>query len=92
MSLEETMSDERALAEQVLAKRDDVHGGNPRADETGHCYRASGWREVATVRSDSWHRRRKAGTSGSARWLPGFFTPTTEPIERVRWECQLTPC
>lgn len=57
-----------------------------RADEAGTCYLAAGWVQTATVRADTWHRRRKAGTAGSMQYIPGLFEPTTEPVPRVRWE------
>ncbi len=52
-----------------------------RADETGHCYLAASWSAVATVKGRAW-------TSGNKtdRWLPGLYQPTTELIDRVRWE------
>lgn len=52
-----------------------------RIDEEGTCYHAAGWRQTATVKGRGW-------TSGnkSDRWLPGFYQPTTEIIDRVRWE------
>jgi len=53
-----------------------------RIDEDGACYRAAGWvpREEI-VKARYW-------TSGnkSTRWLPGFYEPTTEKIDRIRWE------
>jgi hypothetical protein len=53
-----------------------------RIDEDGTCYRAAGWvpREEI-VKARDW-------TSGNKtnRWLPGFYEPTTEKIDRVRWE------
>lgn len=52
-----------------------------RADEHGTCYRASGWRPVADVRGEAWTHGNKA-----TRWLPGLYEPTTEIVDRVRWE------
>lgn len=52
-----------------------------RADERGTCYRAAGWWPTAIVKARDW-------TSGNkrTRWLPGMYQPTTEIIDRVRWE------
>lgn len=52
-----------------------------REDEIGTCYRAVGWRQVADVNGREW-------TSGHAsqRWLPGLYEPSTEIVDRVRWE------
>ena len=52
-----------------------------RADEPGTCYRAAGWRQVATVKGRAWDNASKPG-----RWLPGLYEPTTEVVDRVRWE------
>ena len=51
-----------------------------RADESGTCYRAAGWRPVAGVRGCEWTRE------AELRYLPGLFTPATETVDRVRWE------
>jgi hypothetical protein len=57
-----------------------------RIDEDGMCYRAAGWvpREEITPGRDH--------TSGNRtnRWLPGFYEPTTEKIDRIRWEWRPT--
>ncbi len=52
-----------------------------RQDEDGTCYKAQGWARVAEVVGKGW-------TSGnkSTRWLPGFYEPSTEIVDRVRWE------
>ena len=52
-----------------------------RVDERGTCYKASNWHPVSHVRGRDW-------TSGnkSTRWLPGLYEPSTEVIDRVRWE------
>lgn len=53
-----------------------------RIDEDGTCYRAAGWVPCADiVKARDW-------TSGSAktRWLPGFYEPSTEKVDRIRWE------
>jgi hypothetical protein len=55
-----------------------------RVDETGHCYKATGWRPVASVKGRPW-----TGGNKSTRWLPGMYEPTTEIIDRVRWEVDL---
>lgn len=52
-----------------------------RADERGHSYTASGWRCVADVKGREWNSGNK-----SLRWLPGFYEPTTEIMDRTRWE------
>lgn len=52
-----------------------------RSDEIGTCYRAAGWVEVAEVAGRPW-------TSGnkSARLLPGLYEPSSEIVDRTRWE------
>lgn len=52
-----------------------------RSDEPGTCYRAAGWRPVAAVEGRGWTTGNKAD-----RWLPGLYVPTTEIVDRVRWE------
>lgn len=52
-----------------------------RADEAGTCYRAANWRDVARVRGEGWAH----GNKGD-RYLPGLYMPTTEIVDRVRWE------
>lgn len=52
-----------------------------RVDEEGTCYRAAGWVAVATVKG----RPHDTGNRKN-RWLPGFYEPSTEVIDRVRWE------
>jgi hypothetical protein len=52
-----------------------------RADEQGTCYRAAGWRPVAIVSGREW-----SGANKPARWLPGLYEPSTEIVDRVRWE------
>jgi hypothetical protein len=52
-----------------------------RADEAGTSYRAAGWRAVAEVDGRPWTTGNKAD-----RWLPGLYEPTTEIVDRVRWE------
>lgn len=52
-----------------------------RVDEDGTCYRAAGWVPVATVEGRAW-----TGGNKSTRWLPGFYEPSTEIVDRVRWE------
>ncbi len=52
-----------------------------RHDEPGTCYRAAGWRPVASVKGRPW----TTGNKG-ARWLPGLYEPTTEVTDRTRWE------
>jgi len=52
-----------------------------RKDEDGTCYRAAGWIDVEETPGRAW-------TSGnkSTRWLPGFYEPSTEIVDRIRWE------
>lgn len=52
-----------------------------RIDEDGKCYRAAGWWPVALVKGREWTTGNKA-----TRWLPGFYEPSTEIVDRVRWE------
>jgi hypothetical protein len=53
-----------------------------RIDEDGTCYRAAGWVPRAEiVKARDWNSGNKR-----TRWLPGFYEPTTEKIDRIRWE------
>lgn len=52
-----------------------------RADERGTSYRAAGWRCVADVKGRAWDTGNKA-----QRWIPGLYLPTTEIVDRTRWE------
>lgn len=52
-----------------------------RIDEPGTCYRAAGWWPTAKVDGREHDTGNRAG-----RWLPGIAEPTTEIIDRVRWE------
>ena len=52
-----------------------------RVDEAGTCYRAAGWVPVALTKAEDWDHGNK-----SLRWLPGLYSPTTEVIQRGRWE------
>lgn len=52
-----------------------------RVDEDGTCYRAAGWVATALVEGRAWNTGNKA-----TRWLPGLYEPSTEIIDRVRWE------
>lgn len=58
-----------------------------RVDEFGTCYRAAGWLPVARVDAEDWNHGNKAG-----RWLPGLYEPTTERIDRIRWEIACAGC
>ena len=52
-----------------------------RVDEKGGCYKAAGWIPVAYVDG------RPHDTGNRAlRWLPGLYEPSTDIINRVRWE------
>lgn len=52
-----------------------------RQDEPGTCYRAAGWVATALVEGDTHTHGNRAG-----RWLPGLYVPSTEIVDRVRWE------
>jgi hypothetical protein len=54
-----------------------------RIDERGSCYLAAGWRPVAICKG----RQHNTGNR-AARWLPGLGEdrPSTEIVDRVRWE------
>lgn len=52
-----------------------------RVDEAGSCYLAAGWIPAALVEG-------RAHTTGNRaqRSLPGLYEPSTEIVDRVRWE------
>lgn len=52
-----------------------------REDEDGAAYRACGWVPYGPIRGKSWDTGNKAD-----RWLPGFYEPSSEVVDRVRWE------
>lgn len=52
-----------------------------RKDEDGTCYKAAGWVPVADVEGRPW-----TGGNKGQRWLPGLYEPTTEIVDRIRWE------
>ena len=52
-----------------------------RHDEPGTSLRASGWWPTAIVEGRDWNTGNKAD-----RWLPGLYIPTSEVVDRVRWE------
>lgn len=52
-----------------------------RADELGTSLRASGWWPTARCHGREWNTGNKAD-----RWLPGLYLPTTEVVDRIRWE------
>ncbi len=52
-----------------------------RADEAGTCYRAAGWHRTAVLKGQPWTHGAK-----ETRWLPGLYEPSTEIVDRVRWE------
>lgn len=52
-----------------------------REDEHGGTYAASGWRATVTTPGRGWDSGNKA-----MRWLPGLYQPTTEIVDRKRWE------
>lgn len=52
-----------------------------RHDESGCCFQAAGWCPVAPVKGRPWHRNERRQPI-----LPGVYSPTTEIVDRVRWE------
>jgi hypothetical protein len=52
-----------------------------RADEAGTCYKAAGWHPTARIKGQPWTHGEKV-----SRWLPGLYEPSTEIVDRVRWE------
>jgi hypothetical protein len=52
-----------------------------RQDESGASYRAAGFVATARVVGREW-----SGINKPGRWLPGFYDPSTEIIDRIRWE------
>ena len=52
-----------------------------RVDEIGSSLLASNFRPVAIVKG-----REHTTGNRSTRWLPGLYEPSTETIDRVRWE------
>ena len=52
-----------------------------RCDESGTCYKAANWTQAATVKGDSHTHGNRAN-----RWLPGLYEPSTEIVDRIRWE------
>ena len=52
-----------------------------RADEVGTCCKAAGFIQAATVKGRAWDSGNK-----ETRWLPGLYEPSTEIIDRIRWE------
>lgn len=58
-----------------------------RVDEPGTCYRAAGWTPVAYVKPGQHLTGNRAGRAIHAVGLFGsMYSPSTEPIARVRWE------
>lgn len=55
-----------------------------RVDEPGYCYAAAGWVRSAEVRGRGWN----SGNKGQ-RWLPNVYEPTTEIVDRMRWEAPI---
>jgi hypothetical protein len=52
-----------------------------RTDEPGAAYAAAGYVATALVEGREWTSGNKA-----SRWLPGLYEPSTEIVDRVRWE------
>lgn len=52
-----------------------------RVDEPGTCYAAAGWWPCAVLKGREWTTGNKA-----QRWLAGMYEPSTEIVDRVRWE------
>lgn len=58
-----------------------------RVDEPGTCYLAAGWRPVAYVKADTHNRGNRSGRASHEAGLFGVtYVPSTEKIDRVRWE------
>lgn len=58
-----------------------------RADEDGTAYKAAGWVAVADVKARGWQRGNGATDRGRKQTiLPGFYEPSTDPVDRIRWE------
>lgn len=53
-----------------------------RIDEEGISYKAAGW----VAHPDVVKGRDHVTGNRALRWLPGFYEPTTEKIDRIRWE------
>lgn len=52
-----------------------------RRDELGTCFKAAGWQRTGEVAGRPWITGNKR-----TRWLPGLYEPTTEIIDRIRWQ------
>jgi len=52
-----------------------------RVDEAGTCYLAAGCHPAARVKG-----REHTTGNRAQRWLPGLYEPSTEVVDRVRWE------
>lgn len=55
-----------------------------RKDEDGTCYKAAGWVPVADVKGRPWDGA--FGREHRQHYLPGLYEPTTEIVDRIRWE------
>lgn len=55
-----------------------------RSDEEGVCYRAAGWTVAADVQGREWDKY--TDSARRQKTLPGIIEPTTEVIDRQRWE------
>jgi len=52
-----------------------------RVDEKGTSYKAAGWKQTGIIKGKEW----KFGNK-DLRWLPNLYIPTTQIIDRIRWE------
>lgn len=73
-------------AEYALQKLRLMDGGYSPEEREGlrrqvEAARAAGWVAVAMVVGREWDGANKPG-----RWLPGLYQPSTEVVDRVRWE------
>jgi hypothetical protein len=56
-----------------------------RVDERGSCYLAAGWVPAGITRARDWSENGKGGGHATPH-LPGFYEPSTERTDRVRFE------
>lgn len=70
-----------AIGRVAFAAGVDLLVSYTRVDERGSCYIAAGYTPAALSKG-------RGHTTGNRanRWLPGFYEPSTEIIDRVRWE------
>ncbi len=61
-----------------------------RTDEAGTSYRAAGWTVTGSSRGKAWDPH--TDRARRQQMLPELFVPTTEPVDRVRWEAPGSVC